>query len=143
MRLLRCERQIMKTRRRGVAGEGGVGGGQTPFSMMTSFSGINEVAQQLCVEPLIQLTAILISLVFPLLKYRGSVSYQAMSCIPPPPSTLAPTPISMDRATLRLSFIKPRNGCFYFLSWTAQINAGLSLYTTVTLKTMSAHTCIS
>lgn len=51
------------------------------FSIMTSSSGINKVAQQLCVEPLIQLTA---TLAFPKLKSRGSVSYQAVSCIPTP-----------------------------------------------------------
>lgn len=63
--------------------ESGLGMGVADtFSMMTSFSGINGVAQQLCVEPLIQLAATLISLAFPRLRCRGSVSYQAMPCIP-------------------------------------------------------------
>ena len=58
------------------------------FSMMTSFSGINGVAQQLCVEPLIQLAATLISLAFPQLKYGGSVSYHPIPCIPLNPPSL-------------------------------------------------------
>lgn len=69
--------------------ESGLGMGVADtFSMMTSFSGINGVAQQLCVEPLIQLAATLIPLAFPQLKCRGSVSYQAMPCIPPDPPSL-------------------------------------------------------
>ena len=73
--------------------ESGLGMGVADTSsMMTSFSGINGVAQQqqqLCVEPLIQLAAAtLISLAFPQLKRRGSVSYQAMPCIPSDPPSL-------------------------------------------------------
>lgn len=50
------------------------GGGGDTFSMMTSCSGINEVAQQLCVEPLIQLTATQAYLAFPKLQARQLVS---------------------------------------------------------------------
>lgn len=52
-------------------------GSADTFSMMTSFAGINGVAQQPCAETLIWLAATLIPLAFPLLKYGGSVSYQA------------------------------------------------------------------
>lgn len=50
------------------------GGGGDTFSMMTSCSGINEVAQQLCVEPLIQLTATQAYLAFPKLQATQLVS---------------------------------------------------------------------
>lgn len=77
------------------------------FSMMTSFSGINGVAQQLRVEPHIQLAATLISLAFLQLKCRGSVSYQAMPCIPL-------THPLCKHSHAKLAFIMPYNGSFTF-----------------------------
>lgn len=78
------------------------GGGDT-FSMMTSFSGINGVAQQQQLYVELSHLATLIPAAFPQLRYRGSVSYQPMPCIP---LTL---PLC-KHSDVELSFIKPCNG---------------------------------
>lgn len=75
------------------------------FSMMTSSSGINRVAQQLCVKPLMTL----MSLAFPQLKRRGSVSYQAMPCI-------ALTHPFCKHSNTKLAFIISCNTSYTFLA---------------------------
>lgn len=122
MCLMRCACKIMT-----MILKWGEGGADT-FRMMTSYSGINEVAQQLCVELLIQLTATLISLAFPQLKYRGSISYHAMSCI-------------ALKHDVGMYFIMPCNGCCTFSFGTSdqRMSSYTTATTTATLK-MSTHT---
>lgn len=53
------------------------------FSMMTSFSGINEVVQQLCIEPLTQLAVALMYLAFPPAKMWGLCFISGNAVYPP------------------------------------------------------------